>query len=101
MTVHGRNDNPHGVADQFFTDEDTLIALGDVLENDIDVEGDPLSMTATPGAGSAGGLFSLDEMGALVFNPNGDFADLRWARAATPVSTTPSWTTRAAARWPR
>ena len=76
ITVHGRNDNPHGVADQYFASEDSLATLGDVLANDIDVEGDPLSMTATAGAGSAGGLFSLDEMGALVFNPNGDFADL-------------------------
>ncbi|MBT9551186.1 MAG: DUF4347 domain-containing protein [Hydrogenophaga sp.] len=76
VTVHGLNDNPTGVNDHFFASEDGLTTLGGLLDNDSDLEGDGILLNLDSTPGGNGGLFSVDDGGAVVFNPNGDFNDL-------------------------
>lgn len=77
VTVHGANDAPVGEADHFLASEDEAIWLGDVTQNDWDVEGDPLvADTSVFGPGAQGGFFAFDDGGNLIFNPGSDFQDL-------------------------
>jgi VCBS repeat-containing protein len=77
VTVHGANDAPVGEADHFLASEDEAIWLGDVTQNDWDVEGDPLvADTSVFGPGAQGGFFAFDDGGSLIFNPGSDFQDL-------------------------
>jgi VCBS repeat-containing protein len=77
VTVHGANDAPVGEADHFLASEDAAIWLGDLTQNDWDVEGDPLvADTSVFGSGAQGGFFVFDDGGNLIFNPGSDFQDL-------------------------
>ena len=77
VTVWGLNDNPAAVNDSFAVGSNTAAFLGNVLNNDSDVDGDPLQTDAMlDQAGSAGGLFSISASGDISFNTNGDFDDL-------------------------
>jgi hypothetical protein len=77
VTVWGLNDNPTAVNDSFAVGSNTAAILGNVLNNDSDVDGDALQVDAVlDQAGSAGGLFSIDASGDISFNTNGDFDDL-------------------------
>ncbi|MCK0122749.1 Ig-like domain-containing protein [Loktanella sp. F6476L] len=82
VTVTGTNDGPTAVADTFETNEDDVTDLGNVLDNDSDPDGDPLTVGAvngdetlvgTPVDGSNGGLVTINPDGSISFDPNGDF----------------------------
>ncbi len=84
--VTGENDAPVAVADAVETNEDTAVVF-DVHTNDVDVDGDSLSVAAIngtdvmAGGGQAiavtdGGTLTLNADGRLSFNPNGEFEDL-------------------------
>ncbi len=86
ITVTGENDAPVAVADAVETNEDTAVVF-DVHTNDVDVDGDSLSVAAIngtdvmAGGGQAiavtdGGTLTLNADGRLSFNPNGEFEDL-------------------------
>ena len=69
------NDGPGGYPDdKFSTDEDTPLTIlaVDLLANDIDDDGDSLSVTAV--ANGIGGSVSLDIDGNVLFSPDADFS---------------------------
>ena len=71
--------NPAPVAtnDGFSADEDDTDAnVGDALANDNDPDNDGLDTLPASGAGSNGGLFSIDGSGNVNFDPNGEFNSL-------------------------
>ena len=85
FTVTGSNDGPIAVADAFETNEDDVTDLGNVLDNDSDPDGDPLTVSevngdpdgvGTPVEGSNGGLVTINPDGTISFDPNGDFEEL-------------------------
>ena len=93
VTVNPENDLPEPMDDDnataadpdaFITDEDTVLDRGDnVLANDVDPDGDPLTVVAINGAAdladvpaSQGGLVTIAPDGTLSFDPNGEFEDL-------------------------
>lgn len=78
VTVHVNavNDAPTGVADVGFTDEDAEIEI-DVLANDVDVEGDALSVGTI--VSSSNGTSSFSAAGGLIFTPAPDFYGQAWA----------------------
>ena len=86
FTVTGTNDGPVAVADTYAAGEDDAPAdLGNVLGNDSDPDGDPLSVSAVNGdaanlgqpvAGDNGGLVTINPDGSISFDPNGDFEAL-------------------------
>lgn len=84
VTVHGANDGPVGGNDEFSVFEDQTVSLGSVTVNDSDVDGGDLYVGSTGVfAGDAGGLFSFDDGGGLIFQPNGEFDDLREGETRT------------------
>jgi VCBS repeat-containing protein len=64
------NDAPVAGADSFTTDEDNALA-GNVLTNDSDAEGDPL--TATLNTGPNHGSITLNADGSFTYNPTADY----------------------------
>ncbi|MGM9428226.1 Ig-like domain-containing protein [Hydrogenophaga sp. MI9] len=77
ITVHGVNDAPVGVNDDFSVYEDAAVMLGSVTANDSDVDGGVvMADTAAVHGGDNGGVFSFDDAGNLIFNPQGDFNGL-------------------------
>ena len=46
VTVNPVNDAPTATADSFSTDEDSVFTTGNVLDNDTDVDGDMLTVSA-------------------------------------------------------
>ncbi|WP_338016066.1 Ig-like domain-containing protein [Meridianimarinicoccus roseus] len=95
IEITGVNDGPVADPDSVTTDEDTLAAAFNVLDNDSDVDADDtLSVTAvgvgTPSGnvgmavtGSNGGLFTIGSDGVASFDPNGDFEELEVGEDAT------------------
>ncbi|MFP8779267.1 DUF4347 domain-containing protein, partial [Hydrogenophaga sp. RWCD_12] len=74
ITVHGANDAPVGTDDAFSTYEDDAVSLGHITDNDGDIDGGlVVADTAAVHAGDNGGIFSFDDSGNLIFNPNGEF----------------------------
>lgn len=74
ITVLPANDAPEAVDDSVTTDEDTpltVVAPG-VLDNDADVDGDPI--TAVLVSGPAHGTLTLDPDGSYLYIPNPDYA---------------------------
>ncbi len=70
LTVAAINDGPAAGADTASTAEDTPVMI-DVLANDSDVDGDPLSVT---GATAPNGTVTIDPVtGALTYTPNANF----------------------------
>ncbi|KAG1647844.1 hypothetical protein GQR58_030292 [Nymphon striatum] len=70
IDVGGVNDDPIANPDELTTDEDTVSEPLNVLENDSDPDGDPLTLT---GAESPDGEVSFTPEGEVVFTPNPDF----------------------------
>ncbi|EHR71078.1 VCBS repeat-containing protein [Burkholderiales bacterium JOSHI_001] len=77
ITVTGTNDAPTVVADVGAAPEDTPIP-GNVLANDSDVDGEPLSVasfsiTGVPGSFAAGTTATIPGVGTLLIQANGDY----------------------------
>lgn len=71
ITITGRNDPPVAVNDGVLvTNEDTALNNINVLGNDSDVDGDPLTVTA---ASSSQGTVTINPDGTLNFVPNANF----------------------------
>lgn len=71
ITITGRNDPPVAVNDGVLvTNEDTALNNINVLGNDSDLDGDPLTVTA---ASSAQGTVTINPDGTLNFVPNANF----------------------------
>ncbi|MDF1720842.1 MAG: Ig-like domain-containing protein [Minwuia sp.] len=91
VTVTGENDAPVATDDAFVTDEATQIS-GDVIANDLDVDSDPLTVSAVNGAGAgvgnqvtltSGALLTLNADGSFDYDPNGQFENLGAGQSAT------------------
>ncbi len=68
----GGNNAPDAVDDAVSTNEDTAVTTGDLLANDTDPEGDPLSITGfTQGAN---GTVADNGDGTFTYTPNGGFS---------------------------
>lgn len=82
------NTSPEAVQDDFeVSEDDGLVALGNLLSNDIDAEGDATVTRIFDSAGTEltlgienilleGGLLQVNEDGELFYNPTGDFEAL-------------------------
>ena len=71
ITVNSTNTDPEAVDDgPLSTDEDTPLTGIDVLGNDTDADGDPLTVTS---ATSPDGTVTINPDGSLDFTPNTDF----------------------------
>ena len=71
ITVNSTNTDPEAVDDgPLSTDEDTPLTGIDVLGNDTDADGDPLTVTS---ATSPDGTVTINPDGSLDFTPNADF----------------------------
>ncbi|UXA15896.1 Ig-like domain-containing protein [Mycobacterium sp. SMC-4] len=70
ITVTAVNDTPIAVDDSFTVDEDTVL-VGNVLANDSDVDGDPL--TASLLDGPVNGNLMLNSDGSFIYTPATDF----------------------------
>ncbi|MFP8781500.1 Ig-like domain-containing protein, partial [Hydrogenophaga sp. RWCD_12] len=78
VTVQGMNDAPVAADDAFTAYEDTPMALGSLLANDSDADdGDSLHEQLASATGSGGGMFIVDDGGALFFVAGSDFDDLQ------------------------
>ncbi|HST41742.1 MAG TPA: Ig-like domain-containing protein, partial [Conexibacter sp.] len=89
FTITGANDAPVAADDAMRTDESTplTVAAGSgVLANDVDAEGDALTVTevdgsaanvGTPFAAASGALVTINADGSLSYDPNGRFESLR------------------------
>jgi len=69
VTVTPVNDDPDAVDDSASTDEDTPVTI-DVLDNDTDADGDPLTVVA---ATSPDGDVVINPDGTITFTPNPNF----------------------------
>ncbi len=92
FTVTGTNDAPIAVRDDYTADEDTVQVIGNVLDNDVDPDGDPLTVAEVNGdpngvgqpvPGDNGGLITIGADGTVTFDPNGEFDDLRPGETTT------------------
>jgi len=86
ITVTPVNDAPVAGEDAYSADEDNVEVIGNVLDNDEDTEGEPLTVAevngdpagvGAPVAGDNGGLVTIAEDGTVTFDPNGEFEELR------------------------
>lgn len=77
ITVRGVNDAPVAAADHYTTDENTplTITAAQLLANDVDAEGSPLTV-ADRSAGSPAGTFTFRPDGAVEFDPRTAFDGL-------------------------
>jgi CshA-type fibril repeat protein/VCBS repeat-containing protein len=69
ITVNAVNDNPNTTDDSATVAEDSSVTI-DVLANDTDVEGDPLTVT---GATATNGSVTINPDGTLNYTPNPNF----------------------------
>ncbi len=95
VDIQGINDAPAAVDDGTFTTSPFQIVVLDVLGNDLDVDGDALTITdvqviaidgvalASFGPTVGGGEFSTDADGNLIFDPAGDFGNLGLGESTT------------------
>ncbi|MCK5527007.1 MAG: tandem-95 repeat protein, partial [Candidatus Latescibacteria bacterium] len=74
ITVNAANDPPVAMDDAYSVDEDGTLNVGapGVLENDSDLEGDPL--TAVLDSGPSDGMLTLNSDGSFTYTPNADFS---------------------------
>lgn len=74
IAVSGANEVPTATDDTYVTVEDTVLsapAAAGLLANDVDPEGDPLSVTLV--AGPSSGTVTLAANGSFVYTPNANF----------------------------
>ena len=69
ISVGGANEPPEPVDDTVSTNEDTAVSFN-VLANDTDPEGDPLSVTLVPGQLPEGGTVTCTPAGACTYTPD-------------------------------
>ncbi len=69
-------------SENFTTDEDTAFITGNVLDNDIDLNGDPLFVSALDSTNTAGTV-SNNENGTFSYDPNGQFDFVKPGETAT------------------
>ncbi len=91
------NRGPDAEDDDFTAGEDDPAGVvGNVLDNDSDPDGDPLSVgevngdpnaVGTPVAGDNGGLVTINPDGTVTFDPNGEFEALGEGEEATTTVT--------------
>lgn len=88
VTVNGVNDAPVGTDDELTTDENTplTIAAADLLGNDTDAEGDPLSLVDL-GAGNPPTTFTDNGDGTIGFDPRSAYDHLEDGQTAVATIT--------------
>jgi large repetitive protein len=73
ITITPVNDAPIAEDDTYTTNEDTQL-IGNVLTNDqVDIEGDNVTVTLVPGSGPSNGTLQLSPDGTFTYLPNADF----------------------------
>jgi len=72
INVAAVNDPPQASDDDAQTDEDSAVELWP-LDNDVDIDGDPLQITNFDAASAAGGLIEALDNGSLRYTPPQDF----------------------------
>ncbi|MCM2972054.1 VCBS domain-containing protein, partial [Larsenimonas suaedae] len=74
ITINGTDDAPVATPDAFTVVEDAVLTLSqtDLLANDIDIDGDALSILGVGGA--TNGVVQLNEDGTITFTPDADFS---------------------------
>lgn len=75
VTVNPVNDPPTALADQYTTPEDTplTVAAPGILQNDTDLENDPLSAVLVTSIAAGTGTLTLNANGSFSYNPAPDF----------------------------
>ena len=76
ITIDPVNDDPVGTDDAYNVNEDNVLApplAGGLLFNDSDVDGDPMTVTATPITIPSNGALTLNPDGTFTYTPNADF----------------------------
>ncbi|MDJ0927012.1 MAG: tandem-95 repeat protein, partial [Gammaproteobacteria bacterium] len=80
LTVNPINDPPTAVGDSYVTNEDqsvvALLGVDDLLMNDSDPEGDPLTVNTTPVALPTNGSLILNNDGTFTYTPDPDFSGM-------------------------
>ncbi|MCM5705794.1 VCBS domain-containing protein, partial [Larsenimonas salina] len=74
ITINGTDDAPVATPDAFTVVEDSALTLSqtDLLTNDIDIDGDAMSILGVGGA--TNGAVQLNEDGTITFTPDADFS---------------------------
>ena len=75
VNLESSNTHPTAGKDFVTTNQNTAVTITDVLTNDIDIDGDALTVTDFTVL-SGLGLVTQNNDGSFVFNPNGDFDNL-------------------------
>ncbi|WP_417525568.1 beta strand repeat-containing protein, partial [Marinovum sp.] len=92
ITIGGTNQPPTALDDSLSTDEDTAATGSNLLANDTDPNGDPLTVSqvngSTANVGSqialaSGALLTVQAGGAVAYDPNGQFEALAVGETAT------------------
>ena len=79
LTITPVNDDPIAGPDSgagFSTDEDTSFTTGDVLLNDLDVDGDTVSVTSVSATDNGTSTVTSNSDGTFTYDPNGQFENL-------------------------
>ncbi len=85
MVVTGTNDEVTTFDDEAVTDEATAVVI-EVLENDVDIDNDELSVLSVDTTGLKGKV-TINNDGTLSYDPDGQFDDLAEGETATETFT--------------
>ncbi len=71
IRLTGVNDSPSAADDAYTSDEDTVFVLAapGVLDNDVDIDGDPISVFGADAQSTLGALITLNADGSLSYDP--------------------------------